>query len=107
MNELIFHTSKNFKKSEYIFQKWKKIDFAIMIVVAIFGMMYLLNYITLNVDNLNLGIILIIISIAFLPTIVFIPFPKFFNTLTLIKILVKYLTKNNVYYWKGIIYEEE
>ncbi len=102
---LVFYSSKNYKSGQYILNNYKAKDFILMIVFIILGFLMVMMSFLIMVGNIYINL-LISISVAVIPSFIYLPIGDYHNVITLWKIYKDYKMQKRIYKWKGIIYEE-
>ncbi len=105
---------ENFKTGKYLFNRFKIIDLAILLIGSILGTLIIISIILIaaKMKNFVLACVgsligLLIIGIAFFLTL---NVPYYHNVLGKIECLIRFSMKTKIYKYKGVdyrIYEEE
>lgn len=100
-----FNTTKNFKRGQYILNRYRWTDCIAILSTIVFSVAAILVW--LNVFASKTAVINIIMIIVLLLPIgiiylLFMPMPTYFNVLDFLVNAMKWLMKKKVYKWEGI-----
>lgn len=107
---MIFQVPQNFKRGQYILNRYRKSDAAIIMSTSLFSIISIISYLNIFKNNsvlTNLLIFFILILPVFVIYILFTPLPTYFNVLEYLKTRVYFMRKQKRFKWEGIHQFEE
>ncbi|MFV0380761.1 MAG: hypothetical protein ACK5KR_00780 [Breznakia sp.] len=107
---LVFINSKNFKKGQYILNKYRKKDLFFILLIVVISVFLVAVYLNIFIQN-NIILDAIIVSLLLLPIgiafILYLPMPTYFNVLDFLKVTFLWLFKSKKWEWIGIYKGED
>ena len=105
---MIFITPRNFKNSKYYFGKYDKFDLLLIVPSSFLALISFITLVTITQNPIHLMIgITVCLAVVFTVFILTINLPIYHNILGRLKARKNFKTKQKVYVWYGVQYEDK